>query len=448
MTVLPTKARDRESYAAETLKTRLLGVLYCLGLLALGFVALQILSLVKHAMLMLCSAVLLAYLLAPLVHFFSHPIQLHLPHGPAPQQEARSESPSGLSSGSASPQPGADAPDPNAAAPPPQASRRTITLTTKGLPWVSSILVVYLLVLLVAYLVVSYIVPMVVSEAKSLSNNWPVLTARAKEVADSTQQWLVERLPAEEADTVPVLVNKSITEAIGWVQSQAHNLPPMLTKLASTVASFLIIPIMTFYLLADIDRLRQGFLELFPRQQRGEMLELLYKVDDVLGQFIRGQLLVALILGSSITLVLALLGVPYALTVGMFAGIFSLIPYMGPVIGGVPAAFIAYATGGPHLFVKTLVCMYGVHLFEGKVVVPTVVGRSVKLPPVVIMVSIFAGAELLGIIGLLVAVPTLGILRVLVAHVLEKRDFEESKRKLNHHDVFAEGDAHPLFRET
>lgn len=444
MTMLPTRPREREGYALESLKARLLGVLYCLGLLALGFIALQVLSLVKHAVVMLCSAVLLAYLLAPLVHIFSNPLTLEFPWArshPHPPSPSSPDTQGGLTGPEETPS--ASTTEAGQALPAPEVEaepRHGIVVTRHGLPWVTSILVVYVLVLIVAYFVISYVVPMIVNEVKSLSANWPLLAARAREITESSQRWLVERLPAEEADTVPELLNKSLGEAITWIQSQAHNLPPILTKLASTVASFLIIPIMTFYLLADIDRLRQGFLELFPRQQRHEILDLLYKVDGVLGQFIRGQLLVALILGSSITLVLLLLHVPYALTVGMFAGFFSLIPYMGPVIGGVPAAFIAYATGGPHLFGETLLCMYGVHLFEGKVVVPTIVGRSVGLPPIVIMVAIFSGAELLGLLGLLVAVPILGILRVVIAHLLEKREQEDSKRSLGHHESLFEAE--------
>jgi predicted PurR-regulated permease PerM len=165
----------------------------------------------------------------------------------------------------------------------------------------------------------------------------------------------------------------------------------------------------------------------FPKDRRTEAQELIDKIDDVLGRYIRGQLAVAVIIGCTISIVLRLLGLPYAAIIGLFAGLTNLIPYVGTPIGMVAAFLVAFfmPQGGLLKGLIVLFSMYCVYITEGKVIVPTIVGKSVGLPPLVIIFSLIVGAELLAIPGMLLAVPCAAIIRVVIEHFIEKRDRNE-----------------------
>lgn len=381
----------------EEVKKKLIVTVYVLGLMAIAAVVLMVLIRIQTAVILLSASVLLAYLIKPVVSFFAHPITLYLP------REVRWR---------------------KAAQPIPY---REIHVSRRGLPWLFSILVVYLLLFTFAVVMVSYVVPLLAHEFKHFATNGiPELGFRLRFALNESKIWLMDHLPPEAQDFVPDLIDRVGTELNNWIVNSVHTLPPLMKGLLSMVAAMFLVPIITFYMLLDLERLRRGLLILFPTNRRDEMVGLLNKIDRTLGQYIRGQFLVAFIIGMSIMGVLRLWSVQYYALIGFFAGVIALIPYAGAIMGMLPAAIAASAQGPLHVVI-VIFSMYLVHVFEGKIVVPNVVGRSVGLPPLLIIASLLIGFDLMGPLGMLVAVPTAAISRVVVIHLLEKRNVHETR---------------------
>lgn len=397
---------------SEHLKKRILSICYVLCLLALGYVAIRVLAFVQHAVFLLLTSVLLAYLLKPLVALLHRPVTLHIPKGLFYSREARMKA----------------------------ANYWQVPVLRTGLPWLVSIAVVYAVLICVVVLVISFVVPVVNREFKNLvSQGLPALEVQLRAYLEGGRAWLIDHLPPEAADTVPDYVARFSAQAGGWAVNSLNALPPLMGKLVGAVVMAFLIPILTFYLLMDTESLHHGFMTLFPSNRRADAMELASKIDDVLARYIRGQLAVACIIGTSISIVLHLLGLPYAVLIGIFAGFINLIPYVGTPLGMIPAFLVAFFMpehGGLIKGCVVVFAMYCVYLAEGKVIVPTIVGKSVGLPPLIIILSLIAGAEVLGVAGMLLAVPTAAVIRVVVTHLLEKRDRVEVTHP--HHTLITE----------
>lgn len=143
-------------------------------------------------------------------------------------------------------------------------------------------------------------------------------------------------------------------------------------------------------------------------------------VDESLGNYIRGQLLVCSLIGGAAAIVLWLFHIPYPLVLGMLIGATNVIPYFGPIIGAVPAVFIAFTISVKSVMI-VLITVAVLQFLESNVLSPIIVGRSLHMHPVVIMLVLLAGGELFGLIGMILAVPTAAIIRVIIVQYILMR---------------------------
>lgn len=179
---------------------------------------------------------------------------------------------------------------------------------------------------------------------------------------------------------------------------------------------FLIIPFLVFYFLKDIDAIKTAVWYFMPKKWRKHGQALAREIDRSLGQYIRGQFLVILILCVLSATVFWMLGLPYPILLGTIVGITEIIPYFGPIIGAVPALFVAM-TISPKMVLWVMGAIVLLQLIEGSVLSPLIVGKSLKIHPVVIILVLLVGGEIAGIIGMLFAVPIFAILRVGINYV-------------------------------
>lgn len=184
--------------------------------------------------------------------------------------------------------------------------------------------------------------------------------------------------------------------------------------------NLVLIPIVTFYLLLDWERLLAGVLKLLPPAQQGRALKLARETDAVLGSFLRGQVSVMLALAVVYSSGLWLLGLDLALPIGLFTGLVSFVPYLG-FISGVTAAGIAAYLQFHDAWM--LLWVFGVfligQLLEGLVLTPRLVGGRIGLHPVAVIFAIMAGGQLFGFIGVLLALPAAAVLKVWLSHLHE-----------------------------
>lgn len=181
--------------------------------------------------------------------------------------------------------------------------------------------------------------------------------------------------------------------------------------------SFFTVLVITYYLLANFEDMRNQFIALLPRQHRRSAQETLSEMAFAVGGWLRGQLLLAAIVGFSIAIVLGILGVPYAAVIGVIGAIAELVPMVGPVAAAIPAILIAL--GGPTWqLVGVIIFFTLLSQFEGNYLAPRIMQKSVGISPLVTIIALLAGAALLGIVGALLAIPIAAAIQVFVSRVV------------------------------
>ena len=206
------------------------------------------------------------------------------------------------------------------------------------------------------------------------------------------------------------------TDIVGVVLSQATASGLALIGL---LANLVLIPVVSFYLLRDWDLMMAKIRSLLPRDNEERIVSLAGECHEVLGAFVRGQLLVMLALGVIYAAGLMLVGLELGLLIGLIAGLAAIVPYMGFVIG-IGAALIAglFQFGGDLYPMVGIVAVFMVgQALEGMVLTPLLVGDRIGLHPVAVIFAILAGGELFGFTGLLLALPLAAVIMVLVRHL-------------------------------
>ena len=189
--------------------------------------------------------------------------------------------------------------------------------------------------------------------------------------------------------------------------------------------------VLAFYLLVDLPKIRRNAILLVPIRRRAEVRSVLSRVSSAVGGFLRGQLLVALFVGLASMLGLYIVGLPYWALVGAVAGLFNLIPLIGPFIGAIPALFIAFSTNdttgllkmdpGWAMALGSAAALTIVQQVDNHIISPNVVARTVKLHPVSVMLGLLVGGTMLGLVGMLLAVPTIATVKIVMLHIWDTR---------------------------
>src|SRR5947209_3054933 len=206
----------------------------------------------------------------------------------------------------------------------------------------------------------------------------------------------------------------------------------MRTGLVGAVLDVVLVAVLSIYLLADGSRVSDWLRRNMLQQQQGNMKLLLDTLQRVVGGYIRGQLLLCGLIGLLVGVGMQIIGVPYALLLGVLAFVLEFIPVLGTLVSGAICILLAL-TKGWVIALIVLVYFVVVHVLEGDVVGPRIVGKTIGLHPVVSLAALIAGAELFGIAGALLASPVAGVLQaLLIAIWLEwpethTKDFQRTK---------------------
>lgn len=307
----------------------------------------------------------------------------------------------------------------------------------RGMPRIAAISLVYALCALAGLVALAYVIPAIQVQFIAFMGN---LTSYAGNMQHTIDSWLIyvqtnapsflqEPLAQIEPESVQLerLARELQSNPPDWLGTTFAGVFAGAKAAFTGMATTLLIPLFTFYILMDANRYRDGFLMLFPRRWKGDVDELLAQIDAVLGNYIRGQLLVCLTIGVSIAILLTILGVPYGILIGVFAGAVDIIPYVGVALGMIPAFLIALGHKGLLFAIFVIIMMEVVHWTEGHIIVPAIIGQSVGLPPLVVMIALGAGAELGGLMGMFLSMPLAAILRVLVNFYISRLEQWDQK---------------------
>ncbi len=183
--------------------------------------------------------------------------------------------------------------------------------------------------------------------------------------------------------------------------------------LVSGITFLVIVPFVAFFFLREGRRITRGLIELVPNSYFELCLNLLYQINGQIGGYIRGQLLAVSVVALLAVVGLTIIGMPYSVPVGIIAGLANMIPYLGPLIGILTGSIVTLATGGGmSLVTHVIVVFLIVQLIDNILIQPTIVAKNVDLHPLVVLFVVMVGSQLMGIVGMLVAVPLTGIAKV------------------------------------
>jgi predicted PurR-regulated permease PerM len=291
-----------------------------------------------------------------------------------------------------------------------------VTFLARMMPRFLAILLVYLIVLGALSAVLYLIVSTAIVQFISLGDYVRFLLTPS-----STGQLTPLEQAARTFGISPSQITTARDQVVASIQGFAGSVVPLLTGLVSAVLDVILVAVLSIYLLVDGARVVNWLGRNMPQQQHGRMQFLLHTLQQVVGGYLRGQIVLCALLGFLVGIGMQLIGVPYALLLGVLAFIFGFIPILGTLLSGVICVLLAL-TQGWVMAVIVLVYFIVVHIIEGDVVGPRIVGQSIGLHPVVSLVALLAGAELYGIAGALFASPVAGVLQAfLVAMWVEWR---------------------------
>jgi predicted PurR-regulated permease PerM len=268
----------------------------------------------------------------------------------------------------------------------------------------AAILLTYLLVLAMLVGLGALLVPLIASEVTLLRDNLPTYQSQADA--------LLARLPA--TNGAPPKVDDLVGQLGGRLEGAAIELSKGAVAAGSTLVTLLLIFVFAFFLAVDARFAERAVSRLFPPALRGRAIRIMGKMGDGLGSWVRAQLLLALFFGVAFGLGLAFMRMPYALTLGVIGGVLEIIPYVGGFITIALAVLIGATTGQLWLVVAAVIWYALVVNVEAHIVAPKMVGEIVGLHPLVIVLALYLGAEVLGILGALLAVPVAVVLQILL----------------------------------
>ncbi len=230
-------------------------------------------------------------------------------------------------------------------------------------------------------------------------------------------------LPGETAAFDMGVLQKALTrhwrEAGGVLAGVWSSISGSGVALIGWLANLVLVPVLTFYLLRDWDHLVAGIRVLLPRRSEATWVRLARESDEVLGAFLRGQLLVMFALGVMYTTGLWLVGLDLALLIGMFAGLVSFVPYLGLIVGILVAGLASVLQTQGFGDLPWVIAVFVVaQVVEGTVLTPYLVGERIGLHPVAVIFAVMAGGQLYGFFGVLLALPVAAVGMVLVRHLL------------------------------
>lgn len=198
---------------------------------------------------------------------------------------------------------------------------------------------------------------------------------------------------------------------------------------AEAVAVLGLAPVLALYILIDLNRFKQNAIELTPPKYRDEVAYVGGEVGGALGSFVRGQLLVAVIVGIASSIGMWLIDLPFWLIIGILAGLLNLIPFLGPIVGGALAALVALLNGDPWQAVWAVVIFTLIQQVDNHVITPMIQRTRVNLSPLVIVLALVIGGAVAGLLGVLIAVPVTAAVRILVGHLWRTRMLGQSWRE-------------------
>lgn len=273
-----------------------------------------------------------------------------------------------------------------------------------------SIILAYVTFVLLVAALIALLTPAIASQVASFVERMPEFSDRLEALARDGLAWYQQNIPEDWQQQIESNLSDIGQGALTRVQDGVVTMARTVFSSLNFLIGLVIIPFWLFYILQDESRVKSGVMQALHPDLREDVLSLGTLIDDVLSAYVRGQLLLCLFVGVLATLALTIIGVPSALVLGLIAGIFEVLPNIGPYLGAIPAILVALATN-PFSAIWVALAFFAIQMIENLLLVPRISGKSVQLHPALVMMVLVIGGQLAGFWGMLIAVPLTAIIR-------------------------------------
>jgi predicted PurR-regulated permease PerM len=295
-------------------------------------------------------------------------------------------------------------------------------LETWGLPRTFAVVVVFAGLVILIAAAITLLVPVIGAQIRALADAIPVYIEWLNTQA---LPWVEQQLDIDISTFDLTALKDTLSANIRAAGGAAANILSYITRSGAVLVGWLLnlflIPVVAFYLLRDWDLLIAWINGLIPKRVEPTVSRLAREADTVLGAFLRGQLLVMLGLSAIYSVGLSLVGVQFALLIGLLAGLVSFVPYLGVIVGVIVASVAVLFQTQDVLQLLWVVVVFVIgQMLEGMVLTPWLVGDRIGIHPVMVIFAVLAGGQLFGFFGVLLALPVAAVLAVLARYARER----------------------------
>ncbi|WP_421378704.1 AI-2E family transporter [Bacillus salacetis] len=295
--------------------------------------------------------------------------------------------------------------------------RPLVNFLAKKMPRAVAILLLYLAVIGLITGVIFYVGPILQRQINSLIDNTPDLIESFREALLNLQQneW-VSRFQNGDRFSFEDITNR-LTDFLNEAASTlGSNLMNIISTITNIIVLIILIPFVLYYMLKDGNKLSGKILKLVPKKHEREGKKVLSDMDDALSSYIQGQVIVSFCVGVLVYIGYLIIGLDYSLIIAILTMLTNVIPFIGPFISAVPAVIVGFLQE-PIMALWVIVVILVVQQIEGNLISPQVMGRKLDIHPLTIILLLVVAGKFAGFLGLLLAVPTYAILKVLFIHI-------------------------------
>lgn len=285
------------------------------------------------------------------------------------------------------------------------------------IPRILAVLVVYLLFFASMFGVIFFLVPPVLEETSALIDTIPTYL----ETIGATQALAPDTINEARTQVTGGFFADTTGNIAAFLNGLSGNFLSAMSIIFGGALSFILIVVFSFYFAVNERGIEEFLRVLTPLKHENYVIGLWRRTQKKIGLWMQGQFLLAILIGVLTYLGLSILGVPYALLLAVIAGLFELIPVFGPILSAVPAVGVAFSVGGVPLALAVVALYVIIQQFENHLIYPLVVTKVVGVPPILVILALLVGAQLAGILGMLLSVPVAAALQELFGDLEKAR---------------------------
>ena len=289
-------------------------------------------------------------------------------------------------------------------------------LLNKKVPKGIAILLVMVGVIVIFIMIITSLVPIIQKQLLDLVSQLPYYYQIISEQVEKFMQTGFFETIQEQFNKINTDFIQSITERLnGILNFTFSGIGSVVGIIGDIVITIMTMPVILYYLLKDGNKVIPFVTRMFPTRSQHKISVMLNEMNQQVSSYIRGQITVAICVGFTYIIGYTLIGLPYGVTIGMIAGLLTIIPYLGSLIGLTPALIIGFVTN-PTLALHVFLVFVIEQLIESRVLHPLILGSSLKMHPVTILIILLAAGKMFGLVGLLIAVPVYAVVKVFITH--------------------------------